>query len=220
MVWVPPQSGHEGYFLSADNLGYIARQLGVEKEYLQEKFVADGRQPILRNPDAKTNQNRKNLLAGRRIIKVDYQENAYATLISILAEPRTFMALVPANKAMDVVKTIKQKYETEMGKVRNRLPLHLGVVYAGRRTPLASVLDAGRRMLRRASQTEQAEVKAISSVNPWLVIVMRGLGTPPIRYSMIFSAGSNGVISFSPMDWIAMRTSSASGWPGERCCFV
>jgi hypothetical protein len=34
-----------------------------------------------------------------------------------------------------------------MGKVRNRLPLHLGLVYAQRRTPLRAILDAGRRML-------------------------------------------------------------------------
>ena len=41
-----------------------------------------------------------------------------------------------------------------MGKVRNRLPLTLGVVYGGRRTPLASLLDAGRRMLRHPARTD------------------------------------------------------------------
>jgi hypothetical protein len=59
------------------------------------------------------------------------------------------MALVPAKSALAVAQAIKAKYEREMGKVRNRLPLTLGVVYAGRRTPLAAVLDAGRRMLSR-----------------------------------------------------------------------
>jgi len=88
-------------------------------------------------------------------------------VIPILAEPRTFMALVPANRALAVVKAIKTKYETEMGKVRNRLPLTLGVVYAGRRMPLASVLDTSRRLLRRDSQTVQAQVLDKSSVDPW-----------------------------------------------------
>jgi hypothetical protein len=73
----------------------------------------------------------------------------YVPAIPILAEPRTFMALVPAKSALAVAQAIKAKYEREMGKVRNRLPLTLGVVYAGRRTPLAAVLDAGRRMLSR-----------------------------------------------------------------------
>jgi len=40
-----------------------------------------------------------------------------------------------------------------MGKVRNRLPLHLGVVYAHRRTPLRAVLGAGKRMLRSLTPT-------------------------------------------------------------------
>jgi hypothetical protein len=57
------------------------------------------------------------------------------------------MALVPADKALHIAGAIKEKYEREMGKVRNRLPLHLGLVYAHRRTPLRAILDAGRRML-------------------------------------------------------------------------
>ncbi|MGQ9826212.1 MAG: hypothetical protein ACUVSK_14735, partial [Desulfotomaculales bacterium] len=71
----------------------------------------------------------------------------YVPVIPILAEPRTFLALVPAGRALAVVRAIKEKYEREMGKVRNRLPLHMGLVFADRRTPLRAVLDAGRRML-------------------------------------------------------------------------
>jgi hypothetical protein len=37
-----------------------------------------------------------------------------------------------------------------MGKVRDRLPLHLGLVFAPRRTPIRAVLDAGRAMLNMA----------------------------------------------------------------------
>ncbi|OAG28550.1 CRISPR-associated protein Csx11 [Thermodesulfatator autotrophicus] len=79
---------------------------------------------------------------------VQYLENNYTSLIPILAEPRTFMALVPADKAFEVVKAIKTKYEREMGKVRNRLPLHLGAVFADSHQPLRTLLDAGRRMLK------------------------------------------------------------------------
>jgi hypothetical protein len=65
------------------------------------------------------------------------------------------MALVPADRALEVVKAIKQKYEREMGKVQNRLPLHLGLVFASRRTPLQAILEAGQAMLQRSVTSEQ-----------------------------------------------------------------
>lgn len=77
----------------------------------------------------------------------EISDSFYTPLIPILAEPQVFMAIVPADKAFEVVKAIKTKYEREMGKVRNRLPLHIGVVYAYRKMPLRAILDAGRRML-------------------------------------------------------------------------
>jgi hypothetical protein len=61
------------------------------------------------------------------------------------------MALVPADKALEIVNDIKNKYELEMGKVRNRLPVHLGVVFADYKTPLRVILDAGQRMLKQES---------------------------------------------------------------------
>jgi len=88
-------------------------------------------------------------------------ENAYLPLIPILAEPRTFMALVPADKAFAVLKAIKAKYEREMGKVRNRLPLHLGVVFADAHQPLRTLLDAGRRMLKQKEPEIIWEVRNI-----------------------------------------------------------
>jgi hypothetical protein len=76
-------------------------------------------------------------------------ESSFVPALPLLAEPRVFMALVPADKALEIIRQIKTKYEREMGKVRNRLPLHLGVVFAPRPTPLRAVLDAGRAMLER-----------------------------------------------------------------------
>jgi len=81
-------------------------------------------------------------------------KSRYTPAIPILAEPRTFMALVPADKALEAVDSIKTKYEREIGKVRNRHPLHLGIVYAHRRTPLRAILDAGRRMLEQSFRPE------------------------------------------------------------------
>ncbi len=163
VVWYPPQQdGSGGYLISVDNLGYTARQLGAEniiydhpaaaaiwvEDYINNGLVTEFRQPVLSNPDVSVIERAQNLLAGRRLVRITYQDTAYSTALPILAEPRTFMALVPADKALDVVQAIKTKYEREMGKVRNRLPLHLGAVYFHRRTPLRAALDAGRRMLK------------------------------------------------------------------------
>ncbi len=110
-----------------------------------------------------------------QIANVNHQDVAYATAIPILAEPRTFMALVPADKALEIMQTIKEKYEREMGKVCNRLSLHLGAVYAHRRTPLRAVLDAGQRMLWQ---------KPLGGEKPWKVICKRvNGGTLPERFN-------------------------------------
>ena len=149
-------------FITCDNLDYLARpeQLGAPVA----DIVEPGRTFPLEEPVGYGGANRR--LGMITVDQVAALPQTYTSAIPILAEPRTFMALVPANKALDVVQAIKKKYETEMGKVRNRLPLTLGVVYAGRRTPLAALLDAGRRMLRRPSQTVGAEVRELTSQNP------------------------------------------------------
>ncbi len=92
------------------------------------------------------------------IDQVEEQNSQYLPFIPILDEPQVFMALVPADRALPIVQAIRQKYETEMGKVRNRLPLHLGLVFATRRMPLQAVMDAGRAMLNKPFKGEQWEL--------------------------------------------------------------
>ena len=168
VVWVSRQGEEEGYLLSAANLGYTACQLGAKeseylrppeaakyvKNYLEKLFLRERRSPILRDPEPKAGQKKQNLLAGRSVTEITCQENGYAPVMPIMAEPIIFMLLVPADKSLKVVHLIKDKYEKEMGKVRDRLPLKLGIVYAGRRMPVRSVLDAGRAMLASAYPPE------------------------------------------------------------------
>ena len=133
-------------FLTCDNLEYLEseRQLGrsVEEELRSKAKV---------HVEERTGYGTKNREIGEfEINEVSKLEGSmYIPAIPILAEPQTFMALVPADKAVEIVKEIRAKYEREMGKVRNRLPLHLGIVFAHRRTPLRAILDAGRKLLER-----------------------------------------------------------------------
>jgi len=87
-----------------------------------------------------------------RVHCVHNDVSQYTPHIPLLTEPALFMTLVPADRAMEVVRAIKEKYEREMSKVRDRLPLHLGIVIAPRRTPLRAVLEAGRAMLDRGGE--------------------------------------------------------------------
>lgn len=100
-------------------------------------------------------------LAGAVIL----EQMAYIPAICILTEPGTFMAIVSANKALQLIQAIRKKYEKEIGKVRNRLPITVGVVFAGRRTPLPAILDAGRRILK---QPTSGECWTITNIEPAL----------------------------------------------------
>ncbi|MCB0047683.1 MAG: hypothetical protein KDD92_19835 [Caldilineaceae bacterium] len=139
VVWDPDNQR----FITCDNLEYLA------KPELLDKPVAECLKGEL-DLEEPTGYGSKNKVWGKITIEqvCPIANSSYIPAIPILAEPRTFMALVPADKALDILQAVQTKYAREMGKVRNRLPLHMGVVYFQRRTPLRAALDAGRRMLR------------------------------------------------------------------------
>lgn len=139
VVWDPVNKR----FITCDNLEYLSKTELLAKpvvEFLNGELTIE-------EPSGYGSRNKEwGTITVEEVGEIE--NSSYSPVIPILAEPRTFMALVPANRALDVVQSIKTKYEREMGKVRNRLPLHLGVVYFHRRTPLRAALDAGRQMLK------------------------------------------------------------------------
>lgn len=90
--------------------------------------------------------------------KAEAVEISYTPIIPLLSQPSSFMILVPASDALNVAQKISQRYELEMSKVRNRLPLQLGAVFFEKRQPLFSALDAARRMLNSKFNPEELEV--------------------------------------------------------------
>lgn len=127
------------------------------KEYLR------GRNLKIYDPDGKK---RDKSLGSLQVSDIISEDANYVPVIPILAEPSVFMAIVPADKALDISKEIKKKYESEMGKVRNRLPLTLGMVFAKSHTPISSLMDAGRRMLRNTSTEDEWKVKSVKNEEP------------------------------------------------------
>lgn len=69
-------------------------------------------------------QQRK-LVVRATIRDVEVIQTPYIPAIAILNEPASFMALVPAEVALDIATKVRERYEQEMSKVCNRLPFFL-----------------------------------------------------------------------------------------------
>jgi len=152
VVWDPDNSR----FITADNLDYLAseEQLGQSVEDALKVLAQNN---AVLTIEESTGYSAKSKIWGTISFFQDGVKSldiSYTPAIPILAEPRNFMILVPANKALELVDAIKTKYEREMGKVRNRLPLHLGIVYGHKRTPLRAILDGGKRMLYQSNKPD------------------------------------------------------------------
>ncbi|RMF50590.1 MAG: CRISPR-associated protein Csx11, partial [Anaerolineae bacterium] len=152
-VWDPNNTR----FISADNLERITRLMGEDADNLSGHTLTIQEPGGYGNP-AKFIGN----LEKAALNPIPGSE--YIPAIVILKEPRTFMAIVPAKNALTVIEHIRQKYNREMGKVRNRLPMRLGAVFAPQHTPLRALMDAGWRMLRGASLPQTGwEITAITA---------------------------------------------------------
>jgi hypothetical protein len=146
--------------ISADNLRYLAKQLNLElPDKAEEKAVADAvRQKLqefeqLELFEKPSRQGQPVKVAILSDFKVDLEQHDYSPVIPLLAEPQIFIALVPADKAMKVICHLRDEYEKQMSKVRNRLPLHLNLLTFNRRVPLYVAMDAVRRMLDRKTES-------------------------------------------------------------------
>lgn len=89
----------------------------------------------------------------------------YAPYLSLLESPDRFLALVPAAEALKIVGKIGDEYQKQMGKVQNRLPLFLGLVFFPRKMPLMAVMDAARRMLAMDLPEETWQVECVTPQN-------------------------------------------------------
>jgi CRISPR-associated Csx11 family protein len=156
----------DGSFLTVDNLDRTVVLLGLKKEEngtskTPSQLVSDrlkGKQFRVEEP---TGYGGPDKVIGILSVESVSGGSSYIPIIPILTDPRTFMVFVPADKAMNVAKAIKEKYEQEVGRVRNRLPLKLGIVVAEQRTPLPAILSAGRRLLNQPTSDQTWRVVGI-----------------------------------------------------------
>ncbi|NJN66154.1 MAG: hypothetical protein HC884_05280 [Chloroflexaceae bacterium] len=153
-----------GVFWTTANLHYCAKLLGIERKRCQQEdqLLALFEQEIIKGTlniyesggYLELEQEKTPAAEGCQVVGND----PFSPFIPVVTEPAIFMALVPADRALDVLQGIKEKYDSEMARVRDRLPLHVGIIFATRRTPIQTVLDAGKRMLKMPSGWESWNV--------------------------------------------------------------
>lgn len=159
-------------YIIIENLERLAKKI-FDNQKDKSKYAIDagtkiraylkGKNIEIYDPDGKK---RDKSLGSLHVSDIISEDANYVPVIPILAEPSIFMAIVPADKALDIGRTINKKYEEEMGKVRNRLPLTLGMVFAKSHTPISSLMDAGRRMLKNISMEDEWKVKSVKGEEP------------------------------------------------------
>jgi hypothetical protein len=142
-------------FLTTDNLNYFANQLGLDKPE-ELIFKLKGRIFQIFEPSVFL-QSSQSLLE-TTIERVE-QIDAYRPAIPLLIEPSVCLMLVPADKALELARQVKGGYEQWMGRVRDRLPLNLGLIFCRRRTPIRAVLEAGRAILKLSGQFDMNDGK-------------------------------------------------------------
>ncbi|NJK52091.1 MAG: hypothetical protein HC936_03395 [Leptolyngbyaceae cyanobacterium SU_3_3] len=143
-VWDKPNQ----CFLTTDNLNYFANQLGLDTpDKLIDKLQGRTFQILEPSIFLKSSQS-----LTQTTIKEVKQTNSYCPAIPLLTEPSLGLMLVPADKALKLARQVRNEYEQQMGRVRDRLPLNIGLVFCNRRTPIRTVLEAGRAMLNLSGQ--------------------------------------------------------------------
>jgi hypothetical protein len=130
-------------FLTAENMMYFTRRHEMDDNEVINRVRGSTLRVL--EPSAFLN-------SGQPLAKVVIERleklDGYLPAIPLLAEPSACLMLIPANKGLALVRAVKHEYERQMGRVRDRLPLCLGLVFCHRRTPVRTVLEAGRAMLK------------------------------------------------------------------------
>ncbi len=111
-------------------------------------------------------------------IKGIEQYNSYLPYLNPISYPNHMITLIPAEHAIEIANNINKLYLEKFSKVRDRLPLHIGIIGFEKSTPLNLVMDAGRRLVdsfHSKSKTEKMIVKKIHQNNKYKTLILEDL---------------------------------------------
>ncbi len=154
------------YFLEIENYSIVGEVICLEETskelYIITPYTNDflvknrssleGAKILLRHPD------NRNKVVGKGVIE-EIKENCRVVRAYriISTSPTLFMAIIPANISLEIVKRIKEEYIKHFGKVFGKLPLHIGLIYFKRKMPIFAVLDSASRIINGFKTEEQEE---------------------------------------------------------------
>lgn len=184
----------EEHFVTISNLQLAAGDAKSADELAQ---AWKGRTVTLSDPD---NPRRTYSITVQEAKPAEDAMGRYAPYLPLLDSPDRFLALVPATDALAIAEKIRDAYTQEFGKVQNRLPLFLGLVFFQRKTPLMAVMDTARRMLDQVEFKEETWlINAVSNGKiafrngiEWSVPTTMGDGSPDVWYPYFFVEGDPG----------------------------
>lgn len=194
-------------FITAENLARLAKLHETSPDELTEQIRGKQCTVLEDKHNDEAGYAKLTSIAAGTVLEADPDPVRYRPAISILTDPRSFVTLVPAGCAADVLDTIKSKYETEMARARNRLPIAVGMVFGQAHTPLSTMLDAGRRMMDLPVNEEPWTVSTVSAANgrvyglefangvAWGIPTSMGDGTTEDKwYAYFLPANSGGAV--------------------------
>jgi CRISPR-associated Csx11 family protein len=158
-----------------------------------------------------------------RAMPADDMYQDYLPYIKIYDFPDQFMILVPAYEALDITEKIVEEYEKQFSKVRDRLPVHLGIIAFHRRTPLYVVMDAAKRLLKKFESSESLEVnvkEAKDIEDPALgkcrkLVLQFGERKIPLRWTVSYSTKDSEVEDL----WYPYLRICSAEKPDRNLCF-
>ena len=137
------------YFVTISNLQLAAGEAKIVDELVQ---TWQGRDIVVYDP---ANPRQKIPFKVQGMMQAMASLSQYVPCLTLLTSPDQFLALVPASDALDLTSQIHDEYQKQFGKVQNRLPLFLGLVFFQRKTPLMAVMDTARRMVEQVELSEE-----------------------------------------------------------------
>ena len=207
MVW--DEKKHR--FLTAENIDYFTKRLQIRPDELFDKLC---KRTFDISEPSEYGRPKKTLLKMR--IEDVMCIGSYYPVIPLMAEPSVCMILIPADRALKLAHLVKKEYEKHMGKVRDRLPLHIGLVFCRRRTPIRAILDAGRAMLGRRARPEKRVVKAANREENELTLTLEREGHC-IRWHIPLKMG-DGETEDSWYPYFFLDTEGDNSKAGENNC--
>jgi hypothetical protein len=147
VVWDKPNKR----FLTTDNLNYFAQNLLDTLDDLVGNLKRKLEGNVFKIFEPSSFLKSRHIRTKITIKKIE-PTGDYLPVISLLTEASLCFILIPADKALKLAHQVKKEYEQQMGRVRDRLPLDIGLIFCNRRTPIRAVLEAGRSMLNLSTQ--------------------------------------------------------------------